>query len=47
MTDPNTTATVIEQGQALVRAIVAAAPSWVGEGILSALQRIGDDRAVV
>ncbi len=47
MTDPNTTATVIEQGKALVRAIVAAAPSWVSEEISSASQHIGDDRAAI
>ncbi len=35
MTDPTTTETIIQQGKALVRAIVAAAPSWVGEEILS------------
>ena len=30
-----------------LRAIVAAAPSWVSEEILSASEHIGDDRAVV
>lgn len=35
MTDPNVTEIIIEQGKALVHAIVAAAPSWVGEEILS------------
>ena len=30
-----------------VRAIVSAAPSWVGEQILSASERVGDDRAAV
>ncbi len=47
MPDPATTETVIEQGKALVRAIVAAAPSWVGEEILSASQHIGDDKVAV
>ena len=30
-----------------LRAIVAVAPSWVTEEILSASERIGDDRAVL
>jgi hypothetical protein len=30
-----------------LKAIVAVAPSWVGEADLSASQRIGDDRPVV
>ena len=30
-----------------LRAIIAAAPAWVGEEILSASERIGDDRAAV
>ena len=30
-----------------LRAIVAAAPDWVAEEILSASERIGDDRAVL
>jgi len=30
-----------------LRAIVEAAPAWVSEEILSASERIGDDRAVL
>jgi len=30
-----------------LRAIIAAAPAWVGEEILSASEHIGDDRAAV
>ncbi len=46
MTDPDVIETIIEQGEALVRAVVAVLPDWVVDEILSASQHVRDDWAV-